>query len=376
MNDTAVLEYIQRGFSVEAQVDDVLKSKRQIVSKINTGAIDRHRSWIQTLGIDLEEYRANPVVLWEHGQEPVRGKLPIARNGWIRIEKDGLGRLMARTDFRDDEFSRMLYDAYVDGGLRGWSIRAIPVEFGRPTREEIRSRPELEDGCDVVYRRSTLVEYSATCLPSNPETLTTLVERGLWLPDAARAMLESSGMASGGALVKPEIKTGEVKRYIKKKGDQYIVYSESGKVLGKHPTRAKAAAQLATIEANKEREAKREIDPEEEEHEGGKEPEKKPESKEEEEGKAAEKKREEKKAEAKRYMISDGQNWSIHEPDGKLILSVHDGVIANEIMRAFDEKPLEFHDYHKRMIALADTRAVSLKEDIKAMMDLVFRGQC
>ncbi len=42
-----------------------------------------------------------------------------------------------------------------------------------------------------------------------------------------------------------------------KRGKKYLVVAEgSGKVLGRHPSRAKAAAQLAAIEASKARRGK------------------------------------------------------------------------------------------------------------------------
>jgi hypothetical protein len=41
--------------------------------------------------------------------------------------------------------------------------------------------------------------------------------------------------------------------FIKKAGSEYGVYSESGKLLGKHPSKEEAAKQLAAIEASKAR---------------------------------------------------------------------------------------------------------------------------
>jgi len=46
---------------------------------------------------------------------------------------------------------------------------------------------------------------------------------------------------------------------IEKRGSSYVVLSEAGKVLGKHPTRAEAVAQLGAVEASKAR-AKKDVD--------------------------------------------------------------------------------------------------------------------
>jgi uncharacterized protein len=45
-------------------------------------------------------------------------------------------------------------------------------------------------------------------------------------------------------------------RFIKHEGDKWVVYSEDGKVLGKHDTEADAETQLAAVEASKAKDAK------------------------------------------------------------------------------------------------------------------------
>ncbi len=68
-----------------------------------------------------------------------------------------------------------------------------------PTKEELRSRPDWESAT-LIYRNSTLAEFSGTVIPGNPMALTSdralqlidLVERSLlWMPDEARALIES-----------------------------------------------------------------------------------------------------------------------------------------------------------------------------------------
>ena len=55
-----------------ARVDDVNPKERSVVAKINTGALDRFRTTIDPKGVDLSNYNANRVVLWEHGMDPTR----------------------------------------------------------------------------------------------------------------------------------------------------------------------------------------------------------------------------------------------------------------------------------------------------------------
>lgn len=52
----------------------------------------------------------------------------------------------------------------------------------------------------------------------------------------------------------PDPKALPEDRYIRHEDDEWVVYSEDGKVLGKHKTKAEAEAQLAAVEANKHKE--------------------------------------------------------------------------------------------------------------------------
>jgi hypothetical protein len=192
--DFAVRSYV-------ARVEDVNPKKRSVVGKINTSAVDHYRTSILPRGIDLAAFRANPVVLYEHGMDPRRGSLPVARAGWVRpaIGPDG-PELIAETIFRDgDDFAQQLFEMYREGLMRGFSVRVVPKPEGnsRPTPDEIKERPELAE-CWLVFRSTTLAEYSCVAVPGNPECLSTemarsvlaLRDRGLALPDSvvARAL--------------------------------------------------------------------------------------------------------------------------------------------------------------------------------------------
>lgn len=188
------MNQILRSFT--AVVDDVDASDRSIVAKISAGDVDRYNSVIESRGIGLDSYRKNPVVLFEHGKDPNRGSLPIGRNLWIRAEKTGNGRILAKTRFASDEFSDLLWSFYRDGTMCGWSVMVLPHEASPPSREEIRSRPELAK-CEIIYRLSEMGEYSATAVPglasalSQPElrSLSKLVVQGFWTPSGEVAPL-------------------------------------------------------------------------------------------------------------------------------------------------------------------------------------------
>jgi hypothetical protein len=176
--------------SYEALIDDVQPGERTVVARINTRAVDRYKSVIEPTGVKLDAYRKNPIVLWEHGDDPVRGRVPIGKNLWIKARRQE-GDILAKTKFADDEFSRGLFQLYQDGTLRGFSLNggseATAVKSA-PTAAEIRARPELAD-CARIYRSCDMCEYSAVAVPGNPEALALAVSRGLWVPDVVRSAL-------------------------------------------------------------------------------------------------------------------------------------------------------------------------------------------
>lgn len=243
----------------EAQIDSV-DADRAVTAIINTGDVDRYATVIDPAGVDLTAYRKNPVVLWEHGKDPTRGRLPIGRNLWIK--RSG-SRLIAKTQFGKDDYSQALFELYRDGVLRGWSIFALPdmTRAGKPTPAEIRARPDLER-CETIYRACELGEYSGVAVPGNAETLTMLESRSIWFPEVYRTEVcnpppqvarDEDDTENEAQHSEPDAddEPAAEPRYVEKVGDQWGVFSESGKLLGKHPTEAAAKKQLAAVEANK-----------------------------------------------------------------------------------------------------------------------------
>lgn len=242
----------QRSF--EAKIDDVSRAERSVTAVINTATVDRYRTVIDPAGADWSNFAKAPTVLWEHGQDPTRGRLPIGHCSSIK-KRAGTGEIIARTFFKNDDYSQFLFECYADGmTLRGWSIDFLPDERSTspPTPDEVRRRPELAN-CMLMFRRWELTGYSAVSYAGNPEALTLAVERGLWVPDdvrrslppAKRVMGESSGQ--GGGYSTEQLASG---RHIVKHGDEYWLYNEDKtKVLGKHATREEAEKQEEAIKA-------------------------------------------------------------------------------------------------------------------------------
>lgn len=173
----------------QAETYDLSPGERAVVSVINTDALDRFRTVIDPLGVGLANYRKNPVLLWEHGLDPARGSLPVGRNLWIKCDKVKR-RLIAKSQYGEDEFSDGLWHLCQASILRAYSVNIVPdmAEASAPSAKELKARSDLAD-CHLIYRKSDLAEYSAVAVPGNPECLTEAVARGLWMPDRLRALV-------------------------------------------------------------------------------------------------------------------------------------------------------------------------------------------
>ncbi len=182
---------VRRRFT--ATIDDVDSERKWVVARINTDAVDSFDTVVDPAGMDRSDYERTKVVLWEHGLDPVRGRVPIGRNAWLKSEP-GRGLILAKTVFADDDFSRGLFELYRDCVLKGWSVYGPSLQASPPTKEEIAKRPDLKR-CKRIYRRWKLQEYSAVAIPGNLDAVTEACSRGVWLPSVIRTMVQDRAPA-------------------------------------------------------------------------------------------------------------------------------------------------------------------------------------
>lgn len=160
-----------------ADVNDVDRAERTVTATINTDALDRYMTVVDPAGAMLDNYRKNPVVLFNHGD----GDTPIGKNLWIKASKK---KLIAKTRFLPagmDETADKVFELYAAGFLNAWSVSFNPTEAGPPSPDEIRKRPELAQ-CRMMYRKWDLLEYSCVTVPGNPEATRQARKMGLALP--------------------------------------------------------------------------------------------------------------------------------------------------------------------------------------------------
>jgi phage head maturation protease len=119
---------------------------------VSTNAWDSHGERIDVAGIDIKDYKKNPVVLWGHDGF----NLPIAKA--TKVWKEG-DKLMARAKFyMKDAFASKVYGYIVDGYLNAVSIGGMVQEWG-------------DDG--LTISKLLMKEFSVVSVPANPEALAT-----------------------------------------------------------------------------------------------------------------------------------------------------------------------------------------------------------
>jgi hypothetical protein len=187
--------------TLAGSVDDVSKSSRSVTARINTACVDRYQTVIVPSGGDLRRYRSTPAVLWEHGQDPTRGRVPIGRCLDVRYRRSE-DDILATTRFNTDEYSDRVFQNYVDGTLTSFSVDFIPspAASSAPTRAELDKRPDWA-GAMCIYRKWELSGLSSVSYPGNPEALAIAVERGLWVCAETRSILDSRRQRTSSTLM-------------------------------------------------------------------------------------------------------------------------------------------------------------------------------
>ena len=136
---------------------------------ISTASVDRHGTVINPNGWELEAFRANPIMAFQHNTGSTDPD-DILGTWDIRMERDADGSsvMIGKPNFEDAELNpkadkiRRKIEA---GTLRAVSVGFIPMEYHWGER----SAGESED---VLYLdRNALLEVSIVAVPSNPEAL-------------------------------------------------------------------------------------------------------------------------------------------------------------------------------------------------------------
>lgn len=161
----------------DMQVDE---GKREVVSIINTSAIDRDGEVVQPKGMRKKNFQGNPVVFANHSYMFDPKALPIGYSKWVKASTDSAGNdvIIAKTYISDKtQEARDVFGLMQDGVMRAFSIGYESLRASKPTTQEINVRQDLKK-CKSIVRDWDMIEYSAVGLPCNPEALALAVSKG------------------------------------------------------------------------------------------------------------------------------------------------------------------------------------------------------
>ncbi|OJV39319.1 MAG: hypothetical protein BGO29_07470 [Bacteroidales bacterium 36-12] len=116
--------------------------------------------WMVTGGADLEQFKKNPIMLWNHNRSWADREdtlLPIGHWDNIRVEKD---RILADAVFDSDDFSQKIAQKVEAGTLRMASAGAIPVETSTDTGY-IKQGQRYETVTKWRMREASIVDIGA-----------------------------------------------------------------------------------------------------------------------------------------------------------------------------------------------------------------------
>lgn len=137
---------------------------------ISTDSVDRDGEVIEVDGWQLENYLANPVVLYAHDYRSV----PIGRTLELRREP---GQLVARFQFRDPANDldpvNQIRAAWEQGILRAASVGFRPLEWRRMDADDDAPSSSEDDWYwgPKRYLQQELLEWSIVPIPANQEAL-------------------------------------------------------------------------------------------------------------------------------------------------------------------------------------------------------------
>ena len=148
----------------------------------------RNQDEINLAGVRFDNYRKNPVVLWNHDASPrllaaapPSGGIPIAKT--LEIGHDEEGRIVASFEFNsNDPFAERVENAWNNGFLRAASIHYLPTRIVEV--KDARGRVER-----VRIEESELLEWSLVPVPADPDSVRAAA-RAVGLPEEIFCGLE------------------------------------------------------------------------------------------------------------------------------------------------------------------------------------------
>ena len=127
--------------------------------------VDRYGDVVMPEGIDVKEFKSNPIVLFGHGGGSNQGNIPIGKimMETLRISKTQVEADIMFDEESGDEFAEMIAKKVRAGFLNAGSIGFRPIE--------ISNDPVLPKQTGVTFNKWKLLEFSVVPIPALPSAL-------------------------------------------------------------------------------------------------------------------------------------------------------------------------------------------------------------
>lgn len=172
---------IYKSYSIGKDIE-INDKENTIAGYITTQSPDRVRDEVTTLGINLDNYKSNPIVLFNHDYNLIVGKCIEMRH------EDG--KLYAKTQFAPTEFAQEKKTLAKSGFLNTFSIGFKSIKY------------TVKDDGGWIFNESELLEYSLVTVPMNAEAVIT--QRNAQNDNLSKLVLEYQ---ETNALILKELKT-------------------------------------------------------------------------------------------------------------------------------------------------------------------------
>lgn len=165
----------------ESEIKGIDEKEGTMVALISTGGMDRQRESLDPDGVDMRNYKKNPVVLWAHDYS----QLPIGKALWTKREGNGI---VSKIKFASHELAQEVFQLYKDGIMKAFSVGFIPKEYEDASDKDWHDPKKPRR----TYKTWELLEFSAVPVPANPEALALAFSKGLIKSDFLKKAFEPS----------------------------------------------------------------------------------------------------------------------------------------------------------------------------------------
>ncbi len=148
-----------------------------MVASISTDTVDRMGEVLDPKGVDLTNYKKNPVVLWAHDYSVP----PIAKALWVK--RDGNSGVISKMEFAKTAFAQEIFQLYVGGFMKAFSVGFIPKDY---VEGDGKKSPRL------TFTQWEMLEYSAVPVPANPDALALAIKKGYKISPETQKFLDSA----------------------------------------------------------------------------------------------------------------------------------------------------------------------------------------